>query len=243
MDGEVSSPGTIPIMVVQDNGLLREGILTILRRHADLDIVAVAEDAATALARLSDRETKVVLVDAGIGDRDSHDVVADIAKAVPEARVIVMDVLPEAGELIDFVKRGASGFLVKETSIDTVVHTIRAVARGAEVLPEALTQALFSDVADQAITRSGQAGDLDSRLTPRELEVIALIAESLSNKAIGGRLGISIHTVKSHVRNIMDKLELHTRLKVAAYFHQAHESDEQPDLAEPPVRPRPQEVE
>jgi len=215
-------------MVVEDNRLLREGIVTVLERHADVDIVAVAEDAAAALARVSDCKARVVLVDAGLGGYDSHDLVEDIAQAMPEARVVVMHVLPEREEIFEFVKRGASGFLARETSTDEFVRTIRAVAAGADVLPDALTDTLFSDVGRQAVTRSAPTEDADPTLTPREQEVIRLIAEGLSNKVIAARLGISTHTVKSHVRNILEKLALHSRLQVAAYVHRADGSEENP---------------
>jgi two-component system nitrate/nitrite response regulator NarL len=208
---------------------LREGIVTILERHADLEVVAVAEDADTALACVSDSEARVVLVDAGLGDHDSHRLVERIARAFPEVRVIVMDVLLEGEEVVEFVKRGASGFVVKNGSIDDFVGTIRSVAEGREVLPPVLTTTLFSHVAQQAVARAGSGMDTDVQVTPREREVIDLIAEGLSNKAIATRLGISTHTVKSHVRNILEKLALHSRLQVAAFMHQAEESEEQPD--------------
>ena len=97
------------------------------------------------------------------------------------------------------------------------VTTIRSVAAGQKVLPPRMTQSLFSQIVNAA--RSGEVEPTleDVRMTPRESEVIALIGEGLSNKEIAQRLNIASHTVKSHVRNVMDKLALHTRLQIAAY--------------------------
>ena len=229
MDRDARGPGSIPVVVVEDNRLLREGIVTILERHEDLEVLAVAEDADTAMACVCDSKARVVLVDAGLGDHDSHELVEHIARAFPEARVIVMDVLLEGDEIVEFVKRGASGFVVKGGSIEDFIKTIRAVAEGREVLPPVLTTTLFSHVAQQEVARSGPAEDTDTRMTPREKEVIGLIAEGLSNKAIAQRLGISTHTVKSHVRNILEKLALHSRLQVAVHVHRAEASEEDPD--------------
>ncbi len=230
MDRAAPSPGAVPLIVVEDNRLLREGIVAILERHADLDVVAVAEDADTALARVSESMARVVLVDAGLGDGDSHDLVEHIAREFPNARVVVMDVLLDAEEVIEFVKRGASGFVVKNGSIEAFVETVRAVAEGGNVLPPALTATLFSHVASQVTARSGSGADTaaDIQMTPREREVIELIAEGLSNKAIAKELRVSTHTVKSHVRNILEKLSLHSRLQVAAYVHRAEASEDNP---------------
>lgn len=102
--------------------------------------------------------------------------------------------------------------------------TIRSVAAGSHVLPPEMTSTLFSEIAKEAVAR-GRPATLDAvRMTKRERQVINHIAEGLSNKQIAARLHISTHTVKSHVRNIMEKLALHTRLQIAAFVHDRGES-------------------
>jgi DNA-binding NarL/FixJ family response regulator len=206
-------------VVVEDNRLLREGIVAILERHPDLDVVAVEDDVDAAVRRVPECGARVVLVDAGLGDHDSHDLVEHIARTFLDVRVIVMDILPEPDEIVEFVKRGASGFVVKEASVEVFVETIRTVARGGEVLPPTLTSTLFTHIAQHAATQRSPASDRAARMTTRERQVIALIAEGMSNKQIARQLRISNHTVKSHVRNILEKLALHSRLQVAAYAH------------------------
>ena len=122
-------------------------------------------------------------------------------------------------DIVQFVNVGVSGFIVKDATLDDLANTIRAVARGTPVLPSQMTTTLFSQIAKDA-ARRGRSETLDGvRMTPREREMIILIAKGLSNNEIGTRLGISTDTVKSHVRNVMEKLMLHTRLQIAACAH------------------------
>lgn len=211
----------IPVLVVEDNRLLRDGIVAILDRQPDLAVVAVAKGADAALLLVPVTRPRVVLVDAGLGDHDSHGLVERIRQAVPEARVIVMDLLPVPEEVIEFVKRGASGFVVKDATVDDFVQTIRSVAEGMEVLPSTLAGTLFSHIAQRAAGRPTPKKLGGVRMTRREREIIELIADGLSNKQIAQRVHLSTHTVKSHVRNILEKLALHSRLQLAAYVHQA----------------------
>jgi DNA-binding NarL/FixJ family response regulator len=123
------------------------------------------------------------------------------------------------------VHAGVSGFIMKDATLEDLVDTIRRVAQGIPVLPPQMTNALFSQIAREAVS-AGRPKALDAvRMTSRERDVINLIAEGESNKAIARQLHISPHTVKSHVRNIMEKLTLHTRLQIAAYAHQTQQSE------------------
>jgi len=142
-----------------------------------------------------------------------------VQKEMADARVIVMDLLPVHEEIAEFVNVGVAGFILKDATFDDFVGTIRSVAEGVRVLPPPMTGTLFSQIARVAVKR-GQEAAMDAvRMTHREREVIALIAEGMSNKEISARLNIATDTVKSHVRNIMEKLALHTRLQIAAYAH------------------------
>jgi len=108
---------------------------------------------------------------------------------------------------------------VKDASLAEVVDIIRSVAKGVRVPPPQITPSLFSLIVKDAVARGGPAVLYSVRMTDREREVIDLIAEGLSNREIADRLHVTPHTVKSHVRNVMEKLMLHTRLQIAAYAH------------------------
>jgi DNA-binding NarL/FixJ family response regulator len=128
-----------------------------------------------------------------------------------------MDLIPMNEDIVQFVNAGVSGFVLKDATFDEFVATIRSVAAGGKVLPPRMAESLFSQIASAAATHGREHVLEDVRMTKREREVIELIGEGLSNKEIAQRLNIAAHTVKSHVRNVMEKLTLHTRLQIAAY--------------------------
>jgi DNA-binding NarL/FixJ family response regulator len=160
-----------------------------------------------------------VLLDAALGDEDSMRLLESIRRIAPPVRVIVMDLIPEPQDIIEFIEAGCSGFLMKDATLEEFVSTIRSVARGVRVLPPVLAGTIFSHVAKHAARRDPAVVRDAVTMTPRECEVIALIGEGLSNREIGERLSIALYTVKSHVHNVLEKLALRTRLQVAAYAH------------------------
>jgi len=215
-----SSPGkgdVIRVALIEDNRLAREALVSVLNQSPDIEAVAEASGSHELLLEDSPH---VVLLDLGLESGDSLRVARDVLKDFPEARVVVMDLLPVHEELQEFVSAGVSGFIMKDAPLDVVLNTIRSVASGLKVLPDEITATLFSEIAWEVVIKGGSADHDADRLTPREQEVCALVAEGMNNMAIGERLSISVHTVKSHLRNIMDKLALDSRLQVAAYVHQ-----------------------
>ena len=209
--------GVISIALIEDNRLVREGMTVLLQQRPDLKIVAAGARSTTSLLR--ETNPQVVLLDLGLQHDNSLRVAQQVKKELPQAKVIVMDLLPVHEDIMEFVNAGVSGFIMKDATLDDLVKTIRSVAAGAHVLPPQMTGTLFSQIAREAIAK-GRPEALEAvRMTPRERDVINLIAEGLSNKEIAGRLNLATHTIKSHVRNIMEKLTLHTRLQIAAYAH------------------------
>jgi len=206
---------TITVAVIDDNRLVREALARMLSVVPDL-VVAAAAVADPAFMELT--RPDVVLLDVGLADDDSLTVATALAKSFPGARIIVMDLLPMSDDIVQFVNAGVCGFMLKDATFDEFVATIRSVAAGDNVLPPRMTQSLFSQIAAFVDTSAPARIIEDVRMTRREREVVELIGEGLSNKEIAQRLNIASHTVKSHVRNVMDKLALHTRLQIAAYI-------------------------
>ena len=207
----------ISVAVIEDNRLVREGITSLLNQLPDLRVVAGSDsDDTTALGSVA---PQVVLLDLGLRNGDSLRVAEKVLKELPASKVIVMDLIPVHEDIVEFVNAGVSGFIMKDATLEDLARTIRSVAEGVNVLPPQMTGTLFSQIARDAVSR-GRPEVLESvRMTPRERQVIILIAEGLGNKEIASRLHIATHTVKSHVRNVMEKLMLHTRLQIAAYAH------------------------
>ena len=206
----------ITVAVIDDNRLVREALTAMLNRLADMRAVA---SAVADTPFLDQTMPQVLLIDVGLADADSLSVATALSKVRPNARIIVMDLVPVHEEIMEFVNVGVAGFVLKDASFDEFVDTIRAVADGESVLPPSMTLSLFSQIAREARDRKRAVVPDDVRLTPRELEVIQRIGEGLGNKEIAQRLNIATHTVKSHVRNVMEKLTLHSRLQIAAYAH------------------------
>jgi len=204
----------ITVAIVDDNRLVREALAAMLGRLPDVQVVVTA----SANGEVLDQATPdVLLLDAGLGDEDSLHVAAAIAKRRAGTKVVIMDLMPTNEDIVQFVNAGVAGFVLKDATFDEFIATIRAVAAGDKVLPPRMTETLFSQIALGGDARGRERVLEDVRMTRREREVIELIGEGLSNKEIAQRLNIAAHTVKSHVRNVMEKLALHTRLQIAAF--------------------------
>jgi len=201
----------IRVAVIDDNRLVREGLAAMLNRLPNIR----AAHADTTAGIDGGMHPHVLLLDFGLGGEETSRITKALVQQTPDMKIIVMDLIPVAEEILELVNAGVSGFVMKEASFEELVATIYAVAGGDKVLPPRMTESLFAQIAKEAISRKDVLHDV--RMTPRELEVIELIGEGLSNKEIAQRLNIGAHTVKSHVRNVMEKLALHTRLQIAAY--------------------------
>jgi DNA-binding NarL/FixJ family response regulator len=209
----------IALVLIDDNRLLREGIVEMVRTQPGFRVLAASADAAEALKGVREARPDIVLVDFGLEDHDSLSLTATVHAEVPEARVIVMGLQPVQEDVAQYVRAGASGFIMKDASFEEFFATIRAVANGVQVLPTQLTSSLFAQIVTNAGANDKARVMEGVRLTSRERQVIDLLGEGLSNKEIAGRLHIAVHTVKSHVHNVLEKLSLHSRLEVAAFSH------------------------
>lgn len=207
----------ITIALIEDNRLVRESLMSLINQQPGLSVV-LARAASDPHVMLK-ANPHVVLLDIGLRRGDSLTIAAEMKTLFPEAKVIVMDLLPAHEDIVEYVNAGVTGFILKDATLDDLVATIRSVAAGLSVLPTAMVNTLFSQIARDAVERDAPALLESVKMTPRERQVVNLIAEGLSNKEIAARLHIAVHTVKSHVRNVMEKLTLHSRLQIAAYAH------------------------
>jgi DNA-binding NarL/FixJ family response regulator len=210
----------IRLVLVEDNRLLREGLTAMLNEQPDIEVVAAIGNGEEAVLKAAQElKPQIILLDLGLKYQNSLRLVESVKKESSEIKVVVMDLIPVQADVVEFVKEGVSGFILKDATFADFVATIRSVAAGASVLPPSLTDSLFSQIVEKVAGESKASLIESVRMTRREREVIKLIAEGLSNKEIAQRLNIATYTVKSHVHNILDKLALHTRLQVASYAH------------------------
>ena len=209
----------IRLLLIEDNRLLRDGLFSILKSHKDIDIIAASGDGKRTLTKIKQLKPNIVLLDLGLRSQNSLRVVEVVKQDFPLAKIIVMDLAPVQADILQYVKAGANGFILKDASLNDFLITIRSVSEGATILPPLLIDSLFSQIVDHAV-REGKTKLREAvRMTQREREVITLLSEGMSNKEIAQRIHISTYTVKSHIHNIMEKLALHTRLEIANYSY------------------------
>ncbi len=212
-------PAVLSIAIIGDNRLLREGLAAMIHSQPGFEVLAASDDVRQVFQQMRGARPEVVLVDFGLQDHDSLRLTATISAELPEARVIVTSFQPAQAHVADFVRAGAYGFIMKDASLEEFFKTIRAVAAGNEVLPAALTNSLFTQIASDVPGAKSPVLLEELRLTHREREVVDLLAGGRSNKAIAAQLHIAVHTVKTHVHKVLEKLELRSRLEVAAFTY------------------------
>jgi DNA-binding NarL/FixJ family response regulator len=207
----------IRILLIEDNRLLREGIARTLNRQSEFRVVAASGGIDNYLLQARKTKSDVILLDLGLRNQNGPHIVELLTKQFPNKRVIGMGLIPSQSDIVEFVKAGAAGFILKDATVKDFLRTIRSVAHGGKVLPPPLLGSLFSHVVEYALAKGPGQVKKGVRMTNREREIIALIADGLSNKEIAQHLNIATFTVKSHVHNIMEKLALHSRLEIATH--------------------------
>ena len=207
----------IRVLVVDDHALFRRGLEIVLAQESDIEVVGEAGDGAEAVEQAADLLPDVVLMDVRMPRRSGIEACTAIKDVVPSARIIMLTISDEEGDLYEAIKAGATGYLLKEISIDEVATAIRAVAGGQSLISPAMASKLLTEFAT-LIKRDGDRQQVPApRLTERELEVLRLVARGLNNRDIAKQLFISENTVKNHIRNILEKLQLHSRMEAVVY--------------------------
>jgi DNA-binding NarL/FixJ family response regulator len=212
----------IRVLLVEDNRLLRDGIQSLVAQHKDMTVEAAHGTSELISEKLRSFKPDVMLLDLGLRNQNSLQLVKSVRLGSPSTKAIVMDLIPTQEDVLEFVRAGVSGFILKDATVDDFMKTIRSVAAGEKVLPSLMTESLFSQIISHALngSRGSSSKVMESvRMTRRERQVIDLISEGMANKEIAARLSLSTYTVKSHVHNILEKLTLHTRVQIARYAH------------------------
>ena len=206
----------IRVLVVDDHALFRRGLEMVLAQESDIEVVGEAGDGAEAVDKAADLLPDVVLMDVRMPRRSGIEACTAIKDVTPTTRIIMLTISDEENDLYDAIKAGATGYLLKEISIDEVATAIRAVAGGQSLISPAMASKLLTEFAT-LVKRDDRQQVPAPRLTDRELEVLRLVARGLNNKDVAKQLFISENTVKNHVRNILEKLQLHSRMEAVVY--------------------------
>ena len=200
---------------MDDQELFRRGLTMLLGVEDDIEVVGEAGDGVAATELAAAAVPDVILMDVRMPKRSGIEACVAIKDVAPTARIIMLTVSDEEADLYDAVKNGASGYLLKDSSIDEVAQAIRVVADGQSLISPSMAIKLLDEFKQMSRTDRQQVPS--PRLTDRELEVLKLVAQGLNNREIAKRLFISENTVKNHVRNILEKLQLHSRMEAVMY--------------------------
>ena len=202
------------VMVVDDHPMWRDAVERDLQA-AGFDVVAVAATGNEALARFPAARPQVVVLDLQIPGPNGVEVTARVVEQDPSARVLILSASGEQDDVLQAVKAGATGYLVKSASRDELLEAVRRVAAGDTVFTPGLAGLVlgeFRRMADPSVSSLGE-----SQLTERETEVLKMVAKGLSYKQIAERLVLSHRTVQNHVQNTLRKLHMHNRVELTRY--------------------------
>jgi two-component system NarL family response regulator len=207
----------IRVLIADDQALFRRGLYVVLGTEDHIEVVAEAENGEEAVAKTIELAPDVVLMDVRMPRINGIEAARQINLEAPTTKILMLTVSDEEDDLYEAIKAGANGYLLKEISVEEVAEAIRAVVQGQSLISPSMASKLlneFNSLAKKAEERQQYPAPA---LTSRELEVLKLVAKGMSNREIADELYISENTVKNHVRNILEKLHLHSRMEAVIY--------------------------
>ena len=205
----------VRVVVVVDHTLMRQGLVGLLDDEPGIEVVGQAGDAPSARETIATSNPDVVLMDIGLPGVSGLQVTAELTKASPRLRVLIVTMHDRDDYLFQALRAGAAGYVLKGADVQDLVFAVRAVARGETYVSQSLTGKLVADYLSRA------EGDDDGvnlgGLSDREREVLVLVADGMTSSKIADRLFLSPHTVQTHRDHIMTKLNLHSRVELTKY--------------------------
>jgi DNA-binding NarL/FixJ family response regulator len=208
---------TIPvvtrILIADDHSIVRSGLSKVLDAKPDMEVVAEAEDGAEAVEKALKEDVHLVILDVSMPRKTGIQAAAELHKRKPEVRVLMLSMHDSEQFLFEALKAGASGYVLKSGADTDIVEAVRAAMRGDSYLYPSAVTTLVRDY----VERGGRGQEHFDVLTPRELEVLKLIAEAHTSKEISRQLWISVKTVERHRQNILDKLGMRDRVELTRY--------------------------
>jgi DNA-binding NarL/FixJ family response regulator len=207
----------IRVLIVDDHALFRRGLQMVLEGEPDIEVVGEASDGYEAIERAEAATPDVVLMDVRMPRQTGIEATRVIKETLPTTKILMLTISDEESDLYEAIKAGASGYLLKEISIEEVAGAVRRVNQGQSMISPSMASKLLTEFASMVRRREDRDEVPSPRLTDRELQVLKLVAKGMNNRDIGQELFISENTVKNHVRNILEKLHLHSRMEAVVY--------------------------
>jgi DNA-binding NarL/FixJ family response regulator len=209
------NPEPIRTLIVDDHALFRRGLEIVLVSEPDIEVVGEASDGAEAVEKAGEALPDVVLMDVRMPRSSGIDACRAIKDVAPSARIIILTMSDEEDDLFEAIKAGASGYLLKDIPLDEVAEAVRSVHGGQSLISPSMAGKLLTEFAALASKESQEPPRQvpAPKLTDREIQVLKLVARGMNNRDIAKELFISDNTVKNHVRNILEKLQIHSRME------------------------------
>ena len=208
---------SIRILIVDDHGVLRAGLKALLSAEPGFEVVQDASNGADALRLASELNPDIVLLDMSMPGPNGIEVTRQLKKTLPEIRILILTVHEDETMLQEAIRAGASGYILKRAVESELIDAIQAVCRGDLYVHPAMTRALLKAISPTTHPALGSQEELVEALTPREAEVLRLIAQGYTNRQMADHLSISVRTVESHRANLMGKLGLRSRVDLVRY--------------------------
>jgi len=205
----------IRAMIVDDHALFRRGLEMVLEEEPDIELVGQASDGAEAVEKAAESLPDVVLMDIRMPRSSGIEACRAMKEAAPSAKIVILTISDEEEDLFEAIRAGASGYLLKDIPLDEVADAVRAVHGGQSLINPSMAGKLLTEFATLARRDDEErAQEVPApRLTEREMQVLKLVARGMNNRDIAKELFISENTVKNHVRNILEKLQIHSRME------------------------------
>jgi DNA-binding NarL/FixJ family response regulator len=210
----------VSVMLVDDDALMREGLRAVLSSDDRIEVTGEAENGRIAVQRARHLRPDVVLMDIRMPELDGIAATEQLIAATPEAQVLILTTFEEDEYILGALRAGASGFLLKRSSPEDLIAAIHTVAAGDALLSPSVTRRVIDRMATQPVVGDGTGARLDE-LTPREREVLELIAQGLSNREIAAELTVEETTVKSHVKRVLMKLQARDRVQAVIFAYES----------------------
>jgi len=205
----------IRTMIVDDHALFRRGLEMVLDSEQDIELVGEASDGAEAVEKAAESLPDVVLMDIRMPRSSGIEACRAVKEAAPSAKIVILTISDEEEDLFEAIRAGASGYLLKDIPLDEVADAVRAVHGGQSLINPSMAGKLLTEFA--TLARRDDEERVQEvpapRLTEREMQVLKLVARGMNNRDIAKELFISENTVKNHVRNILEKLQIHSRME------------------------------